>query len=215
MTFYRVVRFFVSGIPRLVWRLRMRGTERIPATGACVLAPSHRSTWDIPFLAATTRRRVRFMGKREAFEWPVIGRLFPALGGFPVERDGDDRAALRKALAILTRDGEPLVVYPEGTRQRGTSIHALQPGAAYLALRAGVPIVPVGIAGTEEINHDPTSGRTHRLPRLGRVAIVVGEPLHPAPRNGGPVRRAEVDALTEELHAALQKALDEAYALRA
>lgn len=214
MTFYRIVKLFVAGIPRLVWRLRMRGTDRIPARGGCIVAPSHRSMWDIPFLANVTPRRIRYMGKREVFDWPVIGRLFPSLGAFAVERDGDDRAALLRALDILTRDREPLAVYPEGTRQRGREIQPLQPGAAYLALRAGVPIVPVGIAGTEEINHDLRTGRALRRPRLGRVAIVVGEPIVPPTLPGSRVPRAMVDELTERLHGALQQALDEAYTLR-
>ena len=94
-------------------------------------------------------------------------------GGFPVERDGSDRGPLRHSLAIL-QNGEPLAVYPEGTRQHGREIQPLQSGAAYLAIKTGVPILPVAIAGSEE----PFRG-AHRLPRFGRGVVLIGEPIQP------------------------------------
>jgi 1-acyl-sn-glycerol-3-phosphate acyltransferase len=215
VTFYGVVWWIVAFGSRLVWRVRIRGREHVPAQGACILAPSHRSMMDIPFLATTTRRRIRFMGKRQAFDWPVVGPLFVRLGSFPVERDGDDRQALRTALHVLEYDGEPLAVYPEGTRQHGRKIAPLQPGAAYMAIRAGVPIVPIGIAGAEEIQRRGRTGWVRRLPRLTRVAVVVGPAIHPPVRAPGKaVKRAAVDELTARLRDELQTVLDEAYELR-
>src|SRR5262249_62016131 len=99
------------------------------------------------------------------------GAAFRMLGGFEVSRDGTDRKALRDSMQML-QNGEILLVYPEGTRQHGPKIQALQPGAAYLALRAGVPILPVGIAGSAEILRDHES----HIPRFRHVAIVVGDP---------------------------------------
>jgi 1-acyl-sn-glycerol-3-phosphate acyltransferase len=207
---YRIVWWIVAKGSGVVFRVRLRGRERLPRSGGYVLAPSHRSMMDIPFLALVTKDRVRFMGKAEAFRIPVLGPAFRALGGFPVARDGTDRKAVRDSMAML-QAGEPLAVFPEGTRQYGPKIQPLQPGAAYLAMRAGVPIVPVGIAGSEEIMR--SSGR--RIPRFDRVAIVVGEPLPPPPRAGAAVPRAEVDAFTAELAEALQHTYDEALELRA
>jgi 1-acyl-sn-glycerol-3-phosphate acyltransferase len=209
MLFYRIVHVFVARGSMLVFRGRMRGQAKLPARGGYVLAPSHRSMMDIPFLAAVTPRRVRFMGKASAFGIPVVGTVFRWLGGFPVQRDGTDRKAVRDSIDLL-QSGEALVVYPEGTRQHGDEIQPLQPGAAYLAIRAGVPVVPVGIAGTEEIF------RSHgtKLPRFGRVGIVVGEPITPPERAGGTVKREKVDELTGALAKELQQVFDEAYALR-
>ena len=209
MVLYAIVRWVVSGGSHVVFRLRLRGKERLPRSGGYVLAPSHRSMMDIPFAGWVTRRRLRYMGKQSLFDIPVLGWLFTVLGGFPVQRDGTDRKALRESIAML-QAGEILLVYPEGTRQHGPKIQPLQPGAAYLALRAGVPVVPVGIAGTEEIFRDHKS----KLPHFGRVAIVVGEPIMPEPRASGLVPRAEVNALTARLHDELQALLDEAYELR-
>ena len=172
MLFYNTVRLIVAGGLSAVYRARMRGRTRLPAQGGYVLAPSHRSMMDIPFAAWLSRRPLRYMGKASLFRIPVVGSFFRRLGGFEVARDGTDRKALRDSIAML-QAGEVLLVYPEGTRQHGPKIQPLQPGAAYLALRAGVPIVPVGIAGSEEILR--SHGR--KLPRFGRAAMVVGEPI--------------------------------------
>lgn len=206
---YRTVWILVGQGSRLVYRASIEGREHLPREGGFVLAPSHRSMMDIPFAAVVTPRRLRYMGKASLFRIPVLGRIFSTLGGFPVERDGTDRKAVRDAMAML-RNGEILLVYPEGTRQHGDEIAPLQPGAAYLSLRTGVPIVPVGIAGSEEI----LRGHDGRLPRFGRVAIVVGPALYPPSLPSGVVPRAEVEALTARLASALQEAFDAARARR-
>jgi 1-acyl-sn-glycerol-3-phosphate acyltransferase len=209
MLFYSSVRMVVAGGSRAAYRARIRGASNIPAEGGYVLAPSHRSMMDIPFVAWLTPRRIRYMGKQSLFDVPLLGSIFTALGGFPVQRDGTDRKAVREAIGML-QAGEPMLVYPEGTRQHGPKIQPLEPGAAYLSLRAGVPIVPIGIAGSEEIL------RTHNrhIPTFHRVAIVVGAPIVPPARSGGVVPRADVDALTAQLHDTLQDLLDDAYDLR-
>ena len=209
MWFYRIVRPWLTGIPWLLYRVRIDGRENLPATGGFVLAPSHRSMMDILFTARVTPRRVRFMGKASLFKVPVLGAFFSALGGFPVARDGTDRKAVRDSVTMLEA-GDVLCVYPEGTRQHGPKIQPLQPGAAYLAIRAGVPIVPVGMAGTEEIMR----ARKSPIPRFGRVTIVVGEPLVPEARASGVVARDKVDALTVTLADSMQRVFDDANELR-
>jgi 1-acyl-sn-glycerol-3-phosphate acyltransferase len=206
--FYNAVWWLVSFPLGLLYRVRMRGQENLPS-GGYIMASSHRSMMDIPLNARLTHRPLRYMGKASLFKIPGLGWLFRTLGGFEVQRDGSDRKALRESIAML-KGGHILLVYPEGTRQNGAKIESLQPGAAYLALRAGVPVVPVGLAGSEEIL------RSHRLkfPRFGRVAMVVGEPIVPAPLEKSVVPRAQVDALTEELHEVIQRVFDEAYELR-
>jgi 1-acyl-sn-glycerol-3-phosphate acyltransferase len=210
MTFYRFMRFFVVGYVRVVYRVRVVGREHVPRSGPYIIAPSHRSMLDIPLAGAITTRRIRFMGKAPLFRVPVLGAIFRALGGFPVERDGGDVGPVRDSLRIL-QEGEPLVVYPEGSRQRGRDIAALQPGAAYLAAKAGVPIVPLGIAGAEEAFRT----RPGRLPGFGRIIVVVGEPILPPARKGSIVKRSAVDELTATLHERFQKLLDESFLLRA
>jgi 1-acyl-sn-glycerol-3-phosphate acyltransferase len=209
MVFYRVMRFFIADGSRALYRVKVIGGEHVPKTGGFVLAPSHRSMMDIPFAAAITHRRIRFMGKEALFRVPVLGTLFTWLGGFPVARDGTDRKAVRDSVTMLEA-GEVLCVYPEGTRQHGPKIQPLQPGAAYLALRSGVPIVPIGIAGSEEILRDHSAP----IPHFRRVVITVGEPIVPEARTSGVVARDKVDTLTQRLSDSLQALLDQAYEAR-
>jgi 1-acyl-sn-glycerol-3-phosphate acyltransferase len=204
---YGFVRALVAGTCKLLWRIRIVHPERVPATGACVLAPSHRSFLDTLFLACVTRRRIRFMGKAELWKYGWSAKFLSALGGFPVDRGGPDRAAMRAALAAL-EGGEPLGMFPEGTRRSGPVVEDLLDGVAYVAARRAVPIVPIGIGGSERI-----LARGRKLPRLSRVIVIVGEPIHPPARPpGASVRRGDVAALPEQLRAAVQRLFDEAEA---
>jgi 1-acyl-sn-glycerol-3-phosphate acyltransferase len=203
---YGIARSLVVGICRVMWRPRVLGRERLPQGGAYVLAPSHRSFLDTPFISCVTRRRVRFMGKAELWKYGWSARLFSALGGFPVNRGIPDRTSLHAALDALA-GGEPVVVFPEGTRRKGPVIEDLHDGAAYLAARAGVAIVPVGIGGSEEI-----LAKGRKVPKLEKVVLVVGDPIEP-PRREGPVRRSDVAALTEQLRDSVQELFDQAQAL--
>jgi len=204
---YGFVRALVEGVCRLLWRIKVVHKERVPASGACVLAPSHRSFLDTPFLACVTRRRIRFMGKAELWKYGWSATFLSALGGFPVDRSGADRAAMRAAEAALS-GGEPLGMFPEGTRRSGPVVEDLHHGVAFVAARMGVPIVPIGIGGSERI-----LARGRRLPRLTRVVMIVGEPIEPPARApGASVRRGDVTALTEQLQAAIQRLFDEAEA---
>ena len=204
---YGFVRVVVVGLCKLLWRIEVVHPERVPATGACILAPSHRSYLDTPFLACVTKRRIRFMGKVEMWKYHWPGKFFTAMGGVPVDRAGADRAALRAAQVAL-EGGEPLGMFPEGTRRTGPVIEDLHNGVAFLASRSGVPIVPMGIGGSETI-----LARDRKIPKFNRVVVIIGEPIHPPVREpGASVRRKDVAALTEELTAAVQGLFDEAEA---
>jgi 1-acyl-sn-glycerol-3-phosphate acyltransferase len=198
--FYRFARTVVTGSCRLLFDVRVTGAERVPATGVYIVAPSHRSLFDIPIAAAITRRRIRFMAKESLFKTRFGASLFSALGAIRVERGTTDRGALRASQAALEA-GEPLAIFPEGTRREGAVL-----GDPYVALKLGVPIVPVGIGGSEQI-----LATQKMLPRLHKVRVVVGEPLRPDAAVGT-VKRAEVKKLTEELRERLQQCFDEARA---
>jgi 1-acyl-sn-glycerol-3-phosphate acyltransferase len=205
LRFYRFARSVLRLVCFAPYRGRVIGAERVPSTGAFVFAPTHRSMLDIPWLSMATPRRVRFMGKASLFRVPVLGWVFSVLGGFPVERDGSDRGPLRDSLKIL-EGGEPLAIYPEGSRQRGHEIQPLQPGAAYLAIKAQVPIVPVAMFDTERAWRGPS-----KLPRFGGPGVVlVGDPIVPPPMTGTIVKRDLVNELSAQLRVELQQLYDEA-----
>jgi 1-acyl-sn-glycerol-3-phosphate acyltransferase len=199
---YGFVRNVVVVFSRLFWRMSIEGRDNVPAHGAFVLAPVHRSNVDTLLVAGLTRRRLRYMGKDTLWKIGWIGRIFSALGAFPVRRGTIDREALRRCSEVLA-GGEPLVVFPEGTRQSGHQVADLFEGAAYLSLRAGVPIVPVGIGGSEA-----AMPRGSRLMRPVKVHLVVGAPIAAGP--GGIPSRHRVHELTLRLHDELQRLFDEA-----
>ncbi len=203
MTFYRFARAVVCSVLKVLFAVRVTGYENVPTRGVYIVAPSHRSILDIPFAAFVTKRRIRFMAKRELFSSKFGARLFHALRAIPVDRGNTDRAALR-AFQEALREGEPVGIFPEGTRYTGRELGALFDGAAYVALKLGVPIIPVGIGGSEEILE---KGRV--VPRLHKVRIVIGKPLVPPPVDGR-IARSKIAALTDELRVSLQACLDEA-----
>ncbi|HEX9257918.1 MAG TPA: lysophospholipid acyltransferase family protein [Acidimicrobiales bacterium] len=204
LVIYAIGRALVVGVVRLWNRVSVEGRENVPREGPFILAPIHRSNLDTPYAACCQRRRVRFMGKDSLWTHRWIGWLLSALGGFPVSRGSADREALRRALEVL-ESGEPLVVFPEGTRQFGPLIQPLFEGAAYLATKTQVPVVPVGIGGSERVQQ-----KGKKWVRPSKVHIIVGEPMRPPPMEGSRLPREEMRAFTQELHARLQDLFDRA-----
>ena len=202
--FYWIIRFLIEVFCRIYFRLRVYGRENIPNSGAFILAPIHRSNVDTPIVSVVTKRRLRFMGKDSLWKIKPIGVILSALGGFPVTRGSADLEALKRCLAVL-KLGEPVVLFPEGTRQSGPKIHPLFDGAAYLAIKADVPIVPVGFGGTEGVM---PKGSKKILPR--RCSVVVGPPIYPPRSETGRLPRAATTDLTTALSAALQVVFDQA-----
>jgi len=205
LAWYAVARGLVELVCRLYWRVEIRGRENVPRWGAYVIAPVHRSNIDTLLAGCLTHRRIRFMGKDSLWKYRWSGSLFSSLGAFPVHRGTPDREALRVCEAAA-RSGEPVVLFPEGTRQAGPVLQPLFEGAAFVAARAGVPILPVGIGGSEWAM---PKGKKRILPV--KVVMVVGEPI-PAPERapGARLSRRAVTEVTDELAERLQVLFDEA-----
>ena len=154
---------------RLLFRLRARGVENVPAEGGAVLAANHSSNLD-PWplgLPLFPRRWLRFMAKSELW-WFPLRLVLRAGGAFPVRRGESDAEAIETAVE-LCKGGEIVVMFPEGTRRRKglRKKHEARAhtGAARIARDAGVPLVPAAISGTD------------RISRLGPFRVVYGEPL--------------------------------------
>ena len=190
------------------FRFRVVGKGNLPSVEPYILAPVHRSYLDTPVGGMVTARRQRFLGKESLWRSRVAGRFLTIVGGLPVERGTPDPAALRASHEVLER-GEPMVMFPEGTRQYGPVVRAdlMHAGPAFVAARAGVPLVPMGIAGTDHA----MPGGSPRI-RPIRVVMVVGEPIRPPVVEGRVPRRVVAD-LTEELRQGMQACFDEAQRL--
>ena len=202
---YRATQGVVWTIGSTYFRVRIHGVERMPQSGPFILSPSHRSNLDTPVVSVLTPRRLRYMGKETLWHSSFGAWFLTSLGGFPVERGTADRAAIKACEEVLRR-GEPLVMFPEGTRQSGPVLGHFHDGPAYVACRTGVPIVPVGLAGTERAM---PSGSKFVHP--AKVVLVVGEPIRPpVPEGGARVPRRVVREVTEELRESVQRLFDEA-----
>jgi len=191
---------------RVYLRLSVTGEEHVPAHGGFILAPgAHRSILDTPLTSMAGSRVLRFMGAENYFAIPGLGIFLRSMGGFPVERSTTDRLALRQSEEVL-RKGEPLVVFPEGTRQEGPIVQPLKEGAAFLACRTEVPIVPVGIGGAAR-----AMPKGARWVKPTKVVLVIGEPIRPPARaDGERVKRSAVRQVSSELRSRLQELFDEA-----
>ncbi len=206
MILYQIVRLLILVVAKVFWRVRFEGLENVPRTGPFVLAPVHRSFIDFGIVSGVTRRRMGYMGKESLWNSTLLGKFISTLGAYPVNRGAPDREALRRTLALLER-GEPLVLFPEGTRRTGPVVEHLAEGAAFVASRASVPVVPVGIGGSER-----ALPKGKKLPRPVRIHVIVGEPLIPEPIPEGarhPSRRA-VKELTVRMQGVLQELFDTA-----
>jgi len=205
LAFYRFARFLVAVITRSYTRMTIVGREHIPATGPFVLAPVHRSYVDTPIAGCLTTRRLRFMGKDSMWKVRWVGWVLSALGAIPVTRGTADREALRRSVELL-ESGEPMVLFPEGERKEGPVIQPLFDGAVYVALKARVPIVPVGIAGSERVM---PKGARFIFPK--KVHVVIGAPIVPEAGDlpeGSRVPRAVLAQQSALLHAELQRLFD-------
>jgi 1-acyl-sn-glycerol-3-phosphate acyltransferase len=202
---YRAFRAFVVVVWSTLFRPTVSGREHVPSDGPYILAPVHRSNADFAFAVFVTPRKTFFMAKDNLWHSKALGRFISSMGAFPVHRGSADRASLKAAEAVL-RAGEPLVLFPEGTRQEGPELGPMHEGAAFLAARTGAPIVPIGISGT-----DRALPKGAKLPRPVRAKVVIGT-LVPAPSTvpGERVARSALAATTEALRVSLQAAYDEA-----
>jgi putative phosphoserine phosphatase/1-acylglycerol-3-phosphate O-acyltransferase len=138
-------------------KFTITGTENIPTSGPAILVGNHRSYFDVFAVSLTvgkTARTVRFLGKKEVFDAPVVGQLAAALGGIRVDRGTGSDAPIESALAAL-RAGEMVAIMPQGTIPRGRAF--FDPvlkgrwGAARLAVMSGAPVIPLGLWGTEKV----------------------------------------------------------------
>jgi 1-acyl-sn-glycerol-3-phosphate acyltransferase len=138
------IRFFLR-----IWGLDVEGAEHIPQDQGAIIAGNHRSWFDPVVIAAAVKRPIHFMAKAELFEYPLLGWLISRLHAFPVRRGQADRQAVRVSQERVT-SGQLLGIFPEGTRNRtAEAMLPLQGGAVLIALRSGVPVIPVVVSKGE------------------------------------------------------------------
>jgi 1-acyl-sn-glycerol-3-phosphate acyltransferase len=175
---YRISRVLAGPFLYTLWRPEITGSEHIPASGGAILASNHLSIVDSIFLPLMVDRPVTFAAKSEYFTGTrpidrITGAYLRATKQLSVDR-GEARAGLdmlEAALALL-RQGALFGIYPEGTRSPDGRLYRGRPGIGWLALNSGLPVIPVAMSGTDRVL--PPG---HRVPRVGKIKIRVGEPL--------------------------------------
>jgi 1-acyl-sn-glycerol-3-phosphate acyltransferase len=191
---------------RATTRITVEGQENVPQDGALIVTPNHLSNADPPLIAGWVApalgRLPRFLAKEQIFV-PVVGRFLTWQGAIPVRAGGRDPDTYRIVKKLLDQ-GEALIIFPEGTRNPDGVIGTALPGAALLATRTGVPILPVGISGTDRF-----LGKGSPLPRIGaRVQVRIGKP-YTLTLNPELPRREALAAADEELLGRIAALVDE------
>ena len=148
--FYYVVRAICWFICNLFWKIDVVGMENVPKEGGLILASNHVSYLDPIVLAITMKRKICFITKKEAFNNIFGSIILKNLNAFPVDREKTDICSLRKSLNIL-QEKKVLGIFPEGTRSKNGELQELKLGIIKIAMKTGVPILPVGIIGTHKI----------------------------------------------------------------
>jgi len=178
---------------KLFFRIRIYGRENIPSRGGVILAANHLSYLDPIILGLLTPRKMNYMAKEELFKKFLFRLLIERLGAFPLKRDRIDRSAYEKAISLL-QEGRVLALFPEGTRGRRGKLGYFKKGVSRIALKTGVPIVPVIIRGTDE-----ALPKGRKMIKLARIEVRVGKPLRTEGFSRGKDSKKKIDDLCEEL----------------
>ncbi len=204
----RLLAFLARFVMSSVARVRVEGMENVPQSGPLIVAVNHLSNADPPlvggWLLPALGRPVRWLAKEQLFVGP-LGPLLRSQGVVMVRKGRSDVEAYRLARAALAR-GEVIVVFPEGTRSVTRALQEAKPGVALLASRSGVPVLPIGISGTDRFLPPDA-----RFPRLGtRVTVRIGPPISfsSGPSRG---RREELGVATDLLMSAIAALLPARY----
>jgi 1-acyl-sn-glycerol-3-phosphate acyltransferase len=176
---YWVLKAILTPIFLVLFRVKVEGREHIPTKGPAVLAANHQSFCDSFFLPLVVRRRVTFLAKAEYFDSAKTAWFFRAAGQIPVRRTGGSASerALETARADVLGKGRLLGLYPEGTRSMDEYVHKGRTGVTRLSRECGVPIIPVGIMGTVEVQ--PVNAKFMRP--FKTVTIRFGAPMQMDP----------------------------------
>ena len=176
---YAFARFILTPIAKVWFRLKVTGSELVPAEGPVIVAPNHKSIVDPFFIGLATKRRLHFMAKAELFEGRSA-RVLAGLGAYPVRRGTADPEALETSRIHLEK-GRVIALFPEGTRHRDPeALRSPRRGAGRLAIESQAPIVPSAITGTE------------RFPRPTRIQVAFAPAIEPAELEVTPAAAAEL-----------------------
>ena len=156
---------------KTVGRLEAQGVNNIPKEGGVLFLSNHVSFLDPVIVGSAANREIHYMARSNAFDIPGLGKLIAVFNAYPVNRGAPDLGALRKTISLL-KDGNAVLIFPEGTRSVDGTLGKARDGACFIAHRAGVPTIPVFHSGAERV-----LPRNSKRLRRAKLTVTFGEPL--------------------------------------
>ena len=169
---YRLGWIFFRTLYATYFRWRVFNPERVPETGAIILASNHASFLDPPLVGAGLKRGINYLARESLFRFPGIGALLRSWSAVPVDRDGGGAAGLKAILDRLFAGGG-IILFPEGTRTRDGNLQPARSGIGLVVVKSTAPVVPVRVFGTYA-----AYGRHVKFPRPKRIAVKYGQPMN-------------------------------------
>ncbi|WP_254510053.1 lysophospholipid acyltransferase family protein [Anatilimnocola floriformis] len=200
---YDAFRVFARLAGTVCFRLRWQGSENFPKAGGGLICSNHQSFFDPVLVGLTCNRRMNYLARDTLFHNPILAPLIRYLDAIPIDREGGGLAGLKETLRRL-KAGEQVLIFPEGTRTPDGEVLPLKPGFCSVARRSKAPLVPVGLDGAFQ-----AWPRTAKLPRLGRMAVVIGEPI-----SAELIANMSDEQIVTELASRIQQCHQQARALR-
>lgn len=171
---------------RLIWRRSVVGHENIPLSGGVIIAPNHVSLADPPLVGSAMRRPLFFMAKKELFDVPVLGFLIKRTNAFPVRRGHNDFSAIRTAEKLL-KEGNCLLMFPEGTRSKDGGFGIPRSGCGMVACHSQKPVIPVRIVNS------------FFLRSFKKLSVIFGRPIYPPKKYTKETYQIFSDQIMEEI----------------
>jgi 1-acyl-sn-glycerol-3-phosphate acyltransferase len=178
---------------RLFFRFRIHHRDRLPESGGIILAANHQSYFDPPLVGICSKRPVHYLARKTLMEWPFFGPLFPDMNVIPVDRDGNDMSALKTVIRKI-REGEGVVLFPEGTRSPDGRLQPAQAGVGLVIAKTLAPVVPMRIFGS--YNAFP---RGSNRVKFHPIHVVIGEPIVFTKEDLGEGGRADYQRLSQRV----------------
>jgi 1-acyl-sn-glycerol-3-phosphate acyltransferase len=182
--FYRCVLAFARFLLFFMFRIEAEGMENVPEIGGVIYAANHKSCYDPIVIAATSKRPLTFMGKKELFKFKPFGYILKSLGAFPVNRGKGDVGAVKTGLAILKQE-KVMMIFPEGKRVHKDEIVPAKPGVSMFATHSQVPVVPIRIDGEYKFMH--------------KIKIIYGKPIYFNEYYGQKLNSEKLTALSQNI----------------
>ena len=168
---YIIIKNFSLIIFKLIFRLKIIGSENIPKTGPFVIVANHSSLLDGFILVSFVRPKITFMSAAYLFKMPFVGNILRGVGAIPVQGKGSDIKLIKKAIKVLQAGGV-LGIFPEGRITNEKDDFSAKAGAAYLAIKADVQIIPMAIKGADKVL--PVGAK---FPKLKKIEVKIGKPI--------------------------------------